>query len=327
MIKVSVIVPVYNVEKYLAKCLQSLADCGMPDKELEVIIVDDETPDNSMAIAQQFVDKYTVFRTLSQKNKGLGGARNTGIANASGTYLFFLDSDDWIVPGVLQGLVQQAIENQLDVLEFGGAGIYPDGKISHYFDADSHGIIASGIEIYHQFRVQNSACNKLYRSDFLRENKISFLEKIYIEDFEFNTRVLLAAQRMLATPLILGQYLQSADSITRSTSPQKRAKMLSDIRVVLQRTHELYRQHSSISEPHRQFFLERMGLIVTIYFYQFWKDKVKFEEMEQAKNQLKKEQMFMVDFPLYNKPKNLFRLLFLKNFWLLRPIMIIRKML
>lgn len=327
MTKVSVIVPVYNVEKYLAKCLQSLADCGMPDDELEVIIVDDETPDNSMAIAQKFVDKYPVFRTLSQKNKGLGGARNTGISQARGTYLFFLDSDDWIVPGVLKDLVQQAIENELDVLEFGGAGIYPDGKISHYFDADSHGTIASGIEIYHQFRVQNSACNKLYRSEFLRENQISFLEKIYIEDFEFNTRVLLAARRMLATPLILGQYLQSADSITRSTSPQKRAKMLSDIRVVLQRTHELYSQHSANSDQHQQFFLERMGLIVTIYFYQFWKDKAKIEEMADAKNQLIKEKMYLVDFPLYNKPKNLFRLLFLKNFWLLRLAMTIRKIL
>lgn len=327
MILVSIIVPVYNVEKYLATCLRSILQSGLKEDELQIVVVDDETPDNSMAIANDFASKHPFIKVISQKNKGLGGARNTGIENADGQYLMFLDSDDWILPGVLPELARHAIEKKLDILEFACQGIMPDGKISYWYRFDSQGIIRDGVTHYRQIQINNSACNKLYSSQFLKENGLFFLERIFIEDFEFNNRVFLAAKRVEAIPTLLGQYLQSPDSITRNSNPQKRAKMFGDILIVLRKTKELFEKNESKSADHRHFFLERMGFIVATFFYQFFKDKASISDVSKAYQQLKSEGLLFVHYPLYDKKKDLFRLVFLKHFILFKGLMALRNLL
>ncbi|MCB4234510.1 glycosyltransferase [Kaistella anthropi] len=88
MTALSIIVPIYNVEKYLAKCLESVLNTEWNDLTFEIIVIDDASPDGSLAIAQQFARQYPEIRIISQPNKGLGGARNTGITAAHGQYLF-----------------------------------------------------------------------------------------------------------------------------------------------------------------------------------------------------------------------------------------------
>lgn len=324
MILVSIVVPVYNVEKYLATCLNSILQCGLKDDEMQILIVDDETPDNSMAIANDFASRHSFIKIISQKNKGLGGARNTGITHAEGQYLMFLDSDDWILPGVLPDLARYALEKNLDVLEFACQGIMPDGSISYHYHFDSAGQVLDGVSHYQKKQINNSACNKLYSSKFLTENQLYFLERIFIEDFEFNNRVFLTAKRVEATPKLLGQYLQSPDSITRNSNPQKRAKMFGDILIVLRKTNELYQTFGETSAAHQHFFLERMGFIVTTFFYQFFKDKAPVSDATKAHKQMKSEGLYFVNYPLNDGRKNLFRLVLLRNFFLFKLAMFFR---
>ena len=114
--KFSIIVPVYNVEKYLPRCLDSVLDQEFDD--YEIIAVDDESPDNSIDILNEYQKKTEKLKIIRQKNKGLGGARNTGIKEAAGEYLIFLDSDDYISPKMLSSLNEYLKKEDLDILAF-----------------------------------------------------------------------------------------------------------------------------------------------------------------------------------------------------------------
>ena len=116
--KLSIIVPVYNVADYLAKCLDSLLAQDLPQNEYEIIVVNDGSTDNSVDIAQQYADKYANITLINQANQGLSGARNTGIKQAKGDYIQFVDSDDYLEDNVLGGLMKQVENDDLDVLRF-----------------------------------------------------------------------------------------------------------------------------------------------------------------------------------------------------------------
>jgi len=116
MYKVSVIVPMYKVEEYLRQCLDSVVCQTL--KEIEVICVDDGSPDSSAQIAAEYVAKYSNFKLLRKENGGLSSARNAGIEAASGEYLYFLDSDDYIAPQTLEMLYGKAHPHSLDIVYF-----------------------------------------------------------------------------------------------------------------------------------------------------------------------------------------------------------------
>ena len=116
--QLSIIVPVYNVADYLAKCLDSLLAQDLPQNEYEIIVVNDGSTDNSGEIAQQYADKYANITLINQGNQGLSGARNTGIKCAKGDYIQFVDSDDYLEENVLGGLLKQVEKDNLDVLRF-----------------------------------------------------------------------------------------------------------------------------------------------------------------------------------------------------------------
>lgn len=123
---ISVTVPVYNTAKYLKQCLDSLAAQTL--NELEVIIVDDGSTDNSGTICDDYVKKYANFKVIHQKNGGLAAARQTGLENAQGEYLIVCDSDDWVEPDMYEKLYRKAKEIDADIVLCGYYAEYNDGK-------------------------------------------------------------------------------------------------------------------------------------------------------------------------------------------------------
>ncbi|HEY0092628.1 MAG TPA: glycosyltransferase family 2 protein, partial [Flavobacterium sp.] len=126
--KLSIVIPVYNVENSLRKCVESALNNDLPLDDFEIIIIDDESPDNSLKIAEEFALANPNVRVISQENKGLGGARNTGIKAAAGDYLLFLDSDDYLSPGKLGSLMSEVKINAPEILEFGAAVVDLQGN-------------------------------------------------------------------------------------------------------------------------------------------------------------------------------------------------------
>ena len=317
MIKISVIIPIYNVEEYLDKCITSVFNQNLQKYEFEIILVDDESPDHSIDIAKNKADEHNNIKVISQKNKGLGGARNTGIQNATGTYLLFLDADDYLLPNSLKDVMEIAQSKQLDVLEFGCQGVFPNGKIAYEVSKTTNGIIYSGISYYNHLKYMNSACNKLYKRELLKANNILFLENIYIEDFEFNTRVFYHTNKVMAIQNIVAHYLQSPNSITRNTSEGKKEKMLNDIMIVLKQTKGFSEDklENNSSKDLNTYFGTRLSFLNITIFYHLYKNKRDYNKIVQLKHQLEREELLHLNYPVSERFKDIFRIVMLHNFW------------
>ena len=184
--KVSIIIPVYNVAKYIKRCLQSVTDQTYQD--IECIVVDDCGNDNSIELAQEFIKGYhgTIeFKFLHHNhNKGQSAARNTGIRCAKGNYVFFLDSDDAILPDSIESLMALAIKYpQADFIQ--GNLVDETGNLSKYGwndtlpeFCDNH----NNLERYILSDVVFSACSKVIKTSFLTDNHLYFPEGIIHED-------------------------------------------------------------------------------------------------------------------------------------------------
>lgn len=211
----SIIVPVYNVEAYLRKCLDSVVNQSFDD--YEIIVVDDETPDNSMDIVQDFVEKHPEkFQIIHQKNKGLGGARNTGVAVAKGEYLLFLDSDDYIHEQMLEILDQRIRENPCEMLIFNFYTALTSGKILSdivFFQKDE---LVTDVKRKKELLQQPPAAwNKVYLRSFYMQSGVSFPERLFYEDVI--TRILVAkAERIQLCANSLYYYIQRPGSIMNS---------------------------------------------------------------------------------------------------------------
>lgn len=316
--KLSVIIPVYNVEKYVVNCINSVIKNNLASSAYEIIVIDDESPDKSVKIIESHFQEVKNIKIISQKNKGLGGARNTGIITAKGKYILFLDADDKILPNTLSQIVCKAFETNVEVLEFGAQGILENKEICYTISNSSNESIYDGMQYYQKIRYSNSACNKLYNREFLIKNQLFFEEHIFIEDFELNTRVYLRANRIIAIDSILAQFLQSPNSITRNTSITKKEKMLSDIERVIVITKELYMNSDN---QNAVFFKERLGFLTATLFIQMIKNGADYKTILFKMKDLKSKNMFFVDYKLFDSSKNIFRILFLKQPFLLKIVL------
>lgn len=216
MADVSIIVPIYNVEKFLPKCLDSIVENLSELNTYEIIIVDDASPDNSREIALHFSERFPNSRVISQKNKGLGGARNTGLENASGEFVFFLDSDDYLRNSDLADAVRCAHLYELDILEFGAERVDELYKHIDYIFKKADSAIYAGADYIAQFGFDNSVCNKLYSTKFLKEFQLKFFEKTFIEDAPFNAQAFMAAERVKSYDVIPVAFYTNHNSITRA---------------------------------------------------------------------------------------------------------------
>ena len=303
----------YNVAEHLEKCVNSVILQDLPF-EFEIIMVNDGSTDGSLEKALEIGARISQIKVISQENRGLGGARNTGIITASGKYIIFLDADDILVDNALGALIQIADRNETDVLEFAATGIGKDGKmvyhISNHTDAAT-----SGILYYNKVRYMNSACNKIYRLEFLKRNGLLFKERIYIEDFEFNTRVFAIAEKVLATDLTGAYFLQSDHSITRNIDPSKIKKMQDDIIKVIEFTVECQKKAPRNPEMVK-FYTERLGFLNATLFYQLFKHKAPYKEIRKLKSRLAAENLYFPNYPVHDRGKEIFRRILVKNMFI-----------
>ena len=199
MIKLSIIIPVYNVEKYVARCLESCLEQDLPMSDYEILVVNDGSKDNSMDIVRQYAQKYDNIRIVEQKNAGLSAARNRGIQEAEGEYLWFVDSDDVIKQNVIKDFLHIAICDSLDALCF-DINVIKDGGYECVFPniKEKSNLVYSGIEFISAIGMPPSGCVALYRKDFLISNSLFFRDSILHEDQEFTPRAYCLANQSLS---------------------------------------------------------------------------------------------------------------------------------
>ena len=257
--KLSFIVPVYNVAPYLRKCVESLL--AQDYDNYEIILVDDGSTDESGAICDEFATsslsaagmspfseaEHSIIpiRVIHQQNSGLSAARNAGIKCANGEYLCFVDSDDYWEPNVLGGLMEQVEREKLDVLRFDYQNVritneryevFEPYKRSHRLENDYSDEVTDGVTFLNTR--MSTACyavmfilrrELIYTSNIKHQtSNILFIEKIYFEDTDWTPRMLVRAQRVASTNTIVYNYLQREGSITKAVNRSKQQKVLDD---------------------------------------------------------------------------------------------------
>lgn len=225
--QLSIVIPVYNVERYIEKTLLSIySQTNVQQEEFEVIVVNDGTPDNSMLVVERFADVYKNLLIINQENKGLSGARNMGLNAASGKYVWFVDSDDWIA--------NNCLDYVLKLLSKGDDNVY--SFLMNEYDED--GILLE------EKRFKNSEITKMpsweylkdvnsyapmqqyiVKTSFLKENKLFFVEGLVHEDMEFIPRLLLKSHSLTLVPVVNYCYLR------RTTGNITSSNILSDKRL------------------------------------------------------------------------------------------------
>jgi glycosyltransferase involved in cell wall biosynthesis len=316
MKKISIVIPMYNVANYLEKSISSVFNQGMDVTEFELILVNDGSTDSSLEVAQEFVKNKSNVKIISQVNKGLGGARNTGINNSEGLYILFLDADDWFLPNCISKLFEIAIQNKLEILEFGAQGVLLNGQIKFEHSFES-GNVLNGFEYYNNCVTLHSACNKMYSKDFIYSNNLRFTEHIYIEDFEFNTRALSKAKRVMGFGDIVAQFLQSPNSITRNQSLSVAKKRIDDLTIVLEKTKNCYLlENNPLNADTFVFFNQRLTFLNISIFFQVIKNSLEFKDMKQIRSDLQFKELLYINFRLKNRSKEIFRLLLRHCFFL-----------
>ena len=223
----SIIVPVYNVENYLPHCIDTLLEQGLTEKQYEIILVNDGSTDHSLNLCQSYAEKFPFIHCISQKNQGLSGARNTGMKYASGKYIQFVDSDDFIQPNSLKAVIAAAVKYDADLTFFQGS-YYPQTEkktCTHPFDCLK---VYTGEELLLSSMIVGSVWCNLYKTQFLKDAHASFYPGIFHEDIDFNHKLYPKAHRVVFTNEDVYRYRYNTNSITHTTNPQKAEKRIKD---------------------------------------------------------------------------------------------------
>lgn len=215
----SIIVPVYNVEQFIEKCIDSLLNQNLSKEEYEIIAVNDGSTDKSLSILEKLRITGSNLLVISQENKGLSAARNTGLKQARGRYTWFVDSDDWIEKNCLEMVTNICISKNLDVLQICAANVINGVPHRRFYRQNEYSVI-KGSDCLKK-RLSFCAPFSIYRTLFLKENDLWFYEGIYHEDNDFTPRVFSKANRVLAINDILYYVYLNPNSITRTVNPKK----------------------------------------------------------------------------------------------------------
>ena len=230
MKEISIIIPIYNVEKYVAECLNSVISQTYDHSKIECIIVDDCTPDKSMDVVNKIIGEYNgdmAFITCRHEhNQGLSAARNTGISIATGEYLYFLDSDDYIYPNSLE-LLMEGVEKNKDIDMV--VGNFFDERINKLQMNIHNNEMLKSIDLLYFGKMENkSASNKLIKRKLFSIHDLRFPVGRYYEDIVLNYQLFSYVDKVYVVSQCTYFYRDNINGIIRKQSIEKLSKSIDD---------------------------------------------------------------------------------------------------
>lgn len=257
---ISIIIPVYNVEHYVEKCVQSCALQNCSD--FEIIVVNDGSTDKSAGIINTLVKDFSNISVINQENQGLSAARNAGLQVAQGEYVWFVDSDDWIEPNCL-GRITNKLKDDLDILQLQYRYTYEDASLNK----DAPFTIIDGLKSGKQVTIHGGlpapAQFCVYRTEFLRKNGLQFVRGIYHEDSEFKPRATYLAERIASDTEVSYNYLQRTSG---SITSKFRLKNGIDIIYVMNSLMDFVKQQQ-MDKPCAEAFYRQVGLCMNTLLF------------------------------------------------------------
>ncbi|WP_066633812.1 glycosyltransferase [Desulfolucanica intricata] len=222
---ISIVVPVYNVEQYLDRCVNSLINQTF--KDIEIILVDDGSTDNSPKLCDEYARQDNRIKVIHKKNGGLSDSRNMGIHYAKGEYILFVDSDDYIENDTCEKFANIVSEQEVDIV-IGGAKKITSSEVKKMLPSTSlyNSVLSGSDYLKHELKhncAKMAACLNLYRRKFLLENNLFFKIGLLHEDEQWTPRVFLAASKVLVSDNCFYNYVIREDSITKTKDFSKNA--------------------------------------------------------------------------------------------------------
>ena len=257
----SVIIPVYNVEKFLKKCLDSVFKQTYSD--YEILAVNDGSTDSSKNILENYQKICSKLKVINQENKGLGGARNTGIKNASGEFLVFLDSDDYISFNMLEKIDMYLRKYQLDILAFDCNMVDLQGNILDCATIKKYSEKYTKLTPKQFLLLEPTSCTKVYRRILYTEHKITFPERLWYEDFATVFKLAPFVDNVGYLKEALYFYVQQDSSITHSTN----IKRMMEIKTAFNSNIEYYKKLNVWNEFYDE--LEWNCILHVLYYSAF----------------------------------------------------------
>ena len=237
--KLSIIIPVYNVEKYVGKCLDTVLDQNLDVKDYEVIIVNDGSTDDSLKIVQSYAEIYPHFKIIDKENGGAGSARNRGMERAKGKYIYFIDPDDYLISNRLNKLIETSEEYNLDVLTFLSKSyvetslkeksLFEKKDFKGSFGENMMSPIVDGENYVANVKYRSEVWWFIINSEFLKTTGLRFVEGRYLEDVAFSIALILEAKRMAHLQLDTHRYRITPGSAMNSIEPNHYLKIIRDI--------------------------------------------------------------------------------------------------
>lgn len=240
--KISVIIPVYNIAEYLPQCLDSVIN--QTHKNLEIIVVDDGSTDNSGNVIDEYAKKDNRIVKISKNNSGVSDTRNKGIDIATGDYIGFVDGDDYIEPEMYEFLLNNALKYDADISHCGYQMVFPS-HIDYYYNTgeiiiqdNKKGII----DLLEGQRIEPSPCNKLYKRDIVKDIRMPLDIRIN-EDYFFNVMVFANAKKSVFEDKPLYHYILRKNSATTSSINEHK---IFDCEIVRERIVEYFKNDNEI---------------------------------------------------------------------------------
>lgn len=299
-ILISVVVPVYNVEQYLERCVDSIL--AQTYSNLELILVDDGAKDSSGVICDAYAQKDTRVRVIHKENGGLSSARNAGIDIAQGDYISFVDSDDWIEPDALENLLNAAVQNQVELVVGGRWDVNEKTGIKKLGLCPEKEEVLSGETLVKRIFLwqgcDSSSCDKLYHRRLFREMRFPY--GVVCEDIPIMYKIVLDAGRVAMMPKPFYNYFHRSGSITYTKISERTFHFSQHTVGVLAYIRE---NHPSLLTAAR--YLRVRSLVYSVLSVDLAspEDRKKFRDMcRQERKQLRGFMGFILTSPLF-RPK------------------------
>ncbi|MEN3324132.1 glycosyltransferase [Mariniflexile soesokkakense] len=234
----SIIVPVYNVEKYLSRCIKSLVSQNLNTSDYEIILINDGSTDSSLKIAKDYAKEHLQIKVINQENKGQSAARNVGIKNCKGIYILFVDSDDYIEKNVLGKIIEEANDLKLDVLGFkmtrtskSDYSVGENNPMSHFKNSK----IYNGVSFISKHNYNNGPWWYIFRHDLIKKMNLLFEEGRMVEDGIFTTELLLNSKRISFYDIDVYRYFINLNSTTTKRNEKHLKKLNDDFKFVIKK--------------------------------------------------------------------------------------------
>ena len=222
----SIIIPLYNCEKYIKQCLDTIFRQKMNKSEFEVIVIDDGSKDSGYSLASEYAKRYQNIIVIKQENQGVACARNNALEKATGDYVTFVDADDMLVSGSLSTLIKIAVENKADIVKAAHKEVPEDAvceDFSSSHDNCSIQVMTGEEAIVNVTRMKEGYCwGYLISRKLITDNRLSFPPKVaFMEDWAFITQAILKSRTFVNADVLLYLYRRNSSSCMANVTTEK----------------------------------------------------------------------------------------------------------